>query len=430
VSSKNKLWAIRLEDLRPLDVILSRGRQKPSKTVAYLTRGEFSHASFVLSADMWFDAVPEGVGFHLAGLETIETDFGLCVELKHCDRASLLRHPVLEALSGERQSELDNEAVRYCRKLIGRHYSSYDRLVPLIRRRTRPKPSEDRKLALDGIARILDRLHSMYLAAAEPAEWSVRIWEEILCGHKTTPAHFCSELVVHIFDLLGLDVTRHSDSGSCFSPTDLSSPHRSFLAEADGVVHTARSDSPKLILFDSEAERVLAEGQRALAESSKALQELEHALRRSLGHERLKKYLRAAAIGRRNEATELAERIEKGTAALLEDGNRLLNVCLNLDDLSKSVSKRQLEDRFSHVVSKWCQTLTDRLARENPLRPSSAAALDSCSGAINELDRKGQRIATDFNEKVSSALSKVAKMHKVATHISSRVVTKLKLGAS
>jgi len=120
----------------------------------------------------------------------------------------------------------------------GTNYANYRLLLPLV-----SAPFLSRVLArwprqTARLAETLDRLHAMFLA--EGATRGLLVWEAIPCGHKSAPTYFCSELIVYIYECLGLDIARDNALSSSFRPDDLCNEGRSLLVSVELV----RAQSP------------------------------------------------------------------------------------------------------------------------------------------------------------------------------------------
>jgi hypothetical protein len=68
-----KGW-LRIDDLDPFDVVLSRSPQFQSSISARLAGGEFSHAALVLDEHFWFDAQPAGCGLYSPSIGAIHRE--------------------------------------------------------------------------------------------------------------------------------------------------------------------------------------------------------------------------------------------------------------------------------------------------------------------------------------------------------------------
>src|SRR5437868_1829569 len=104
-STKRRLKLFMQHDLtRTFDVVVSRSRGPYSKKLAWASSGTFSHASLILSPLFWFDAQPEGVGYHSPSLTLA---FGHdAMEMRSYQKLAVLRHPIVELLSENRAHEL------------------------------------------------------------------------------------------------------------------------------------------------------------------------------------------------------------------------------------------------------------------------------------------------------------------------------------
>src|SRR3954462_7648430 len=109
---------LRYEELRPLDVVLSRSPHLTSKTAACLSGGKFSHASFVIDPLMWFDAQPAGCGYHFLTDNFAQVDREY-LDLRAFGSVAVLRHPIIDLLSLERRSQLEQTAQARCQRLMG-----------------------------------------------------------------------------------------------------------------------------------------------------------------------------------------------------------------------------------------------------------------------------------------------------------------------
>jgi hypothetical protein len=127
-----KGW-LRIEDLHPLDVALSRSPHFQSKLSARLSGGGFSHAALVLDEHFWFDAQPKGCGMYSPGICAIQGDDGWYLDLRTFGTVSILRHPIIGLMSDQRRAELRAAAMEYCNNLNGTNYAQYKMLLPLVR---------------------------------------------------------------------------------------------------------------------------------------------------------------------------------------------------------------------------------------------------------------------------------------------------------
>jgi hypothetical protein len=249
------------------------------------------------------------------------------------------------------------------------------------------------------LARTLDRLHALFLV--QGGTFGIRVWEAILCGHKSTPAHFCSELVVYLFESLGLDIARRGE-GASFSPDDLRDPTRSWLQTVDVLVEPPEP-GPKSREYwddwDEEMRRIVSESDAALADANSALHSLDSDLRGLLGHERLRYYLIAAGrLGRKGRWRDALD-LEAGMDALLEDGYRLGELNLNLNDFRNNLRVGVLGVAQRDVIFQWCSLLQRRLSHDAPLRPAKAAIVRAAIRKLTLADRQHYPAAEEIYQK-------------------------------
>jgi|SRR5215813_2371015 len=208
---------LRLDRMKPGDVLLSHGGEPESHAIAMMSGGPFSHAA------MWIDL-----------FRTLESDGGLIgpKRTRHLGYAKLdgehivvaeiagapaacavYRHPGMSSIPVERfaaalQAEMHES--------WGKDYSEYYRLVMLAR-----------------LPAGLSVANSLVPLAAE----ATRAWERRFAGDKIHGA-FCSELVARFFQRLGLPLFDQERLPEHVSPNDLA---RSALWPVEGaVVESAR----------------------------------------------------------------------------------------------------------------------------------------------------------------------------------------------
>jgi hypothetical protein len=413
--SKARTW-LDIHALRPLDTVLTRADQKAAIATTKLSGGEFSHASFVVDPLMWFDAQPEGCGYHFltGSIVTHDSDF---LDVSNYRHILVLRHPIVALLSPERQAQLAHAAERMCQRLIGRRYARYEHLLslvklPLVRKSISRRPKAWRSFAL-----AVDRLHALF--RGHEGTIGMRIWEALLCGYKTTASHFCSELVVYLYEALGLDMVLDGEAKS-FSPDDLRSPDRSLLQELGGVLVTPSERHP--IPFDShDPEGRVVEA--LIAEVNVTLKAAEATFRDTFSREDLRVYLNAAvALEKGRRPSRMTLELEASIDALLEDGYRMVEMVLNLEDLRKTLqspSAGQSRDK----LRQWCVGVSDRLKRDLPLRPAKAAIVRNAMAHLTEEKRGRYPAAERVYQKHVQMFTRISELHGLAQRLTDRLLT-------
>ncbi|WP_347989939.1 hypothetical protein [Methylomonas sp. AM2-LC] len=190
---------LRIDKIRPGDVLLTRGRAARSTFIAKATRGEFSHAAIFLPLEYALqptlvEADGLGVGFtNLPLLFLSSTEFGnfSVYSIPDAPKAyKLLRHPAIESKTPK---QLLKAASDLQEKVLFRRYSILSRLI---------KPVD-----------LSDRIE-------EISEQVVKLME----SRKGVSSHtgvFCSELVAMYFDALGITLFKKPRSAESVSPNHL-----------------------------------------------------------------------------------------------------------------------------------------------------------------------------------------------------------------
>jgi hypothetical protein len=378
---------LRLSDLHSLDVVLSQSSRLGSKVNARLARGDFSHASFVIDEHFWFDAVPAGCGKYSPAIDAVPGAEDWYLDLRPYRRVRVLRHPLFAFLSEQRRMELQELAREYCDLMIGTSYARYEMLLPLVRYPLLKRALERWPKASKKLARTLDWVHAAL--RANRGMRSLLTWESILCGYKGTSAYFCSEVIVNIYEALGLDIARDGTSAGSFTPDDLYDETRSLLETVDIVLHECPTPEPRQ--RHRERDKLMAESERILASAMKFLREIEDSQREAMSVERLERYL-ASALSPSPKLAEKASRIGSAVAALLQESNRLLQLNLNLEDL-EDIGREQPAIYANQSLREWLNVVEERLRRDGPVRPQT-----------KELARKGlAELGSSATEKSSAA---------------------------
>lgn len=408
---KNDPGWLPIEELKPLDVILSRSTNKRSLKSARLTGGEFSHAALVLDTGIWFDAQPSGCGMYSAAAHAEECSDGRSyLNLNRYGHVRVLRHPILDALSAERQRQLASIADKRCQELIGCHYAPYDMLLPLIRAPfahslIKRWPSQMRRLA-----RAADKFHAVFLAA--PGTRGIKMWEAILCGHKTASSHFCSELVVSLYHAIGLDVAIKGESTS-FGPSDLADPARSLLHQIE-VVCQSKPES----LFP-EGDDLWNEDRAVMKESKKLLAESDAALRSGLSKERLDNYFTFARKDLDTESLRRLAAMKAGLRALGDEAMRLMELSKNLQDLALALSRGTKQKEMPECVRAWNRQILQDI--ELPLPPSVAAVVRIGLAQITEEEKASNASARKVIEYDGDLYGKIEKLRLVAKYFANQI---------
>jgi hypothetical protein len=227
---------VRLDLLKPGDILLVRSRGKFSAAIARASRGRFSHAMVAVHRQAWFESNDRGVGYVVKRVTKLERLGSLedreLGDISEFEEFEALRHPVLEARYRNRFDEghsgmILDEAFTIqiilqciCSKFIGYQYPPLSRLVlasPLLCSFPRVM-----RLALGLFGRIDD--------------W----WNN--ASEIVAPGPFCSELVVRIYRELEcrlgeeLTLVENFKGARWISPNDLARPGLSKLHPVPGVV--------------------------------------------------------------------------------------------------------------------------------------------------------------------------------------------------
>ena len=202
---------VRLDQIRPGDVLLTRGTASRSRMVSWKTGGQYSHAAIWLpveegSSPELAESEELGVGFTplRVGVLKVRANRFLAAALPtNAEAYCVLRHPALESLNPA--SLLEASTVLQDR-YFNRPFSSLRNLL--------------------GAAELLPIVEK----AAEKALRLIDVWR-----NKTVrPGPFCSELVSAYFQALGLEVVVGKDPDR-ISPNALHG-ESSVLVEVPGVL--------------------------------------------------------------------------------------------------------------------------------------------------------------------------------------------------
>jgi hypothetical protein len=259
------------------------------------------------------------------------------------------------------------------------------------------------------------------MVLAEPAMRGFLIWEARLAGHKSGSAYFCSELIVHIYEAMGLDVARDNTTASSFAPDDLSDPKRSMFVPVDIV--RSESPVPKEKKQNSHDDQLLADTKNALAYSAKVLRKIEKTHRKMFSEERLRNYLRAVALKRIPELADKERRIRNSVDALLSEGNGLMNLCLNLEDLS-AIPKSSINNSAHAALRDWCQMLKLRLARDAPV---SSRVRDLTRAGLSDINSAGatDSVVRETHKAYRTLLRNIIRLHAAASLLNQRLLDTL-----
>ncbi len=409
-SKKSSVEWLCLADLRSLDVVLSQSTHLGSKVNAALTRGEFSHASFVIDKDFWFDAVPAGCGIYSPSIDAVPGDDGWYLDVRPYRKIKILRHPVVVLLSDQRRMDLQELARKYCDGLTGTSYARYEMLLPLVRYPLLNRVLTSWPNGADKLARAIDRVHA--ILRANRGMRAVLTWESILCGYKGRSSYFCSEIVVNIHEALGLDISRDGTSAASFTPDDLYDERRSLLETVHIALRSFPISKPKR--GRHEGDKVMAEGERIIAFGAKVLREMEDFHRKSFNKERLENYLAKAALRPSPELAEKAFRIRSAIAALLKEGNRLLQLNLNLKDL-EDTAKGQPAIYANQSLREWLGVIEKRLRRDDPVQPQTKELARQGLAELGPSTAEKSSAAAELHTAFKTLLRNCIRLHAVAT---------------
>jgi hypothetical protein len=224
-------------DLRPLDVILSRQRSKPSKLIAHAVSGIYAHAAIVVSSVELFDATPSGVA-----LRPFKMDFDRDPHSWYEGEVlEVLRHSLLSELSGKRCEQLAAELGVVCRQLSGKRYASFASLVDLARKpwvlRLRQSFPNATKTAATILERILDITTFLHSSKYE-RQWSM--YEAFIPTNDKGQRFYCSEAVQFVLKQIGLLVAINPVTAAAPLPHELADETRFFLTSRSVAVHEGR----------------------------------------------------------------------------------------------------------------------------------------------------------------------------------------------
>jgi hypothetical protein len=170
---------LRTDLIKPGDVLLTRGPGVESAAIAALSGGPFSHAAFFVNPYTTFESDGGIVRYklinYLGSAEHGEKLLPIGEMTGNPIVAELRRHPDIQAVPVERFAEALQQEYS---ESFGKNYSEYHRLIRLAN-----IPGPLRHLAAE----------------------TIRLYEIWTAGEKVTGS-FCSELVVRIFDRLGLEL--------------------------------------------------------------------------------------------------------------------------------------------------------------------------------------------------------------------------------
>lgn len=182
--------AIRVNDLQPGDVLLTRNRLSPtSKGIASIANSEFSHASMVVSPLIRVEATREGVGYTSIPTQWYDdgpSGAGLYWNVSRYGAFKVLRHPDAAGLTGL--------ADRIAEQL-GRYYASYIQVAGILEQRDQER-----------LARLLRNFR--------------RISNRCL-PIQDLDGVVCSELVVDLLERVELSPVQWDTSERCVWPGDL-----------------------------------------------------------------------------------------------------------------------------------------------------------------------------------------------------------------
>jgi hypothetical protein len=224
-------------DLRPLDVILSRERSKPSKLIAHAASGIYAHAAIVVNSVELFDATPSGVA-----LRPFKVDFDREPHSWYEGEVlEVLRHSLLSELSDTRCEQLAAELAVVCAELSGKRYASFASLVELGRKRwvlwLRQLFPNATKTAASILERILEITAFIHSSTYE-RQWSIH--EAFIPSNEKGRRFYCSEAVQFVLEQVGLPVAINPVPAAAPLPHELADETRFFLTSRSIAVHEGR----------------------------------------------------------------------------------------------------------------------------------------------------------------------------------------------
>jgi hypothetical protein len=224
-------------DLRPLDIILSRGRSKPSKLLAHAVSGIYAHAAIVVNSVELFDATPSGVA-----LRPFKVDFDRDPHSWYEGEVlEVLRHSLLSELSDKRCEQLAAELAVVCTQLSGKRYASFASLVELGRKpwvlRLRQLFPNATKTAATILERILE-ITTFIRSSKYERQWSIH--EAFIPSNEKGQRFYCSEAVQFVLEQIGLPVAINPVRAAAPLPHELADETRFFLISRSVAVHEGR----------------------------------------------------------------------------------------------------------------------------------------------------------------------------------------------
>jgi hypothetical protein len=223
-------------DLRPLDVILSRERSKPSKVIASAVSGIYAHAAIVVNSVELFEATPSGVELRpfKADLDRDPHSWYEGAVLK------VLRHSLLSEFSDTRCEQLAAELAVVCTELSGKRYASFASLVDLGRKRwvlsrrhLCPNATKTAAAILEGILKLMTFIRS----SKHERRWSIH--EAFIPSNEKGRRFYCSEAVQFILEQIGLPLAINPAEAVPL-PHELADQTRFFLTSPSVAVHEGR----------------------------------------------------------------------------------------------------------------------------------------------------------------------------------------------
>jgi hypothetical protein len=224
-------------DLRPLDVILSREKSKPSKLIAHAVSGIYAHAAVVVNSVQLFEATPSGVA-----LRPFKADFDRDPHSWYEGEVlEVLRHSLLSELSDARCEQLAAELAAVCAELSGKRYASFASLVELGRKRWVLRlrqffPNVTRTAAAI-IERILKMTTFVHYSRHE-RQWLIH--EAFVPSNEKGRRFYCSEAVQFVLEQVGLPVAINPVPAAAPLPHELADETRFFLTSRSIAVHEGR----------------------------------------------------------------------------------------------------------------------------------------------------------------------------------------------
>lgn len=223
-------------DLRPLDIILSRERSKPSKLIAHAVSGIYAHAAIVVDSVALFEATPSGVA-----LRSFKADLDRRPHSWYEGEVlEVLRHSLLSEFSDTRREQLAAELAVVCADLSGKRYASFASLVELGRKRWVLRLKSLFPTGTKTAAAILERLlaiKTFMLSSKNERQWAIH--EAFVPSNERGRRFYCSEAVQFALEQIGLLVAINAAAPAPL-PHELADETRFFLTARSIALHEGR----------------------------------------------------------------------------------------------------------------------------------------------------------------------------------------------